>query len=384
MRRLILLVSVLVFVDTMLFAALTPLVPHLARELDLSKGASGALVAAYAAGALIGGIPGGVASVRLGPRRAIFVGLTLMGCTSLGFALANSFGTLLAARLAQGLGSAFTWSGAFSWLLAAAPRERRGEMIGRAMGAAVFGALMGPVVGAVAAVAGRESVFAALSALSLILMFLTSQIAPAPREGPSASRLGSAFRDERFRTGLALLSLGALLSGIITVLCSLHLAAGGWSATAIGAVWLVGAAIEGVQSPLVGRVSDRRGPLTPVRVALGGATVISLGLAVSPIVGVYAVLVVAASVFYGLLFTPSFALIAEGAEDAGLAQGLAFGIMNAAWAVGAAIGPAAGGAIAGATGDWLPFVIAATICAVVLARVQERGVHVPAAVPAER
>ena len=65
MRRLLILVSVLVLVDTMLYAALTPLLPHFARELHLSKAGAGGLVAAYAAGALIGGLPGGRAAARL-------------------------------------------------------------------------------------------------------------------------------------------------------------------------------------------------------------------------------------------------------------------------------------------------------------------------------
>jgi MFS family permease len=82
---------------------------------------------------------------------------------------------------------------------------------------------------------------------------------------------------------------------------------------------------------------------------------------------VYAPLLLIASVSYGALFTPALALIADGAERVGLMQGLAFGLMNAAWAVGAVIGPAAGGAIAGATGDWAPFVLAALLCAGYLA-----------------
>ena len=55
MRRLLLLVAVLVFVDTMLYAALAPLLPTFADDLGLSKARAGALVAAYAAGALVGG-----------------------------------------------------------------------------------------------------------------------------------------------------------------------------------------------------------------------------------------------------------------------------------------------------------------------------------------
>src|SRR3954471_6933627 len=109
MRRLLLLVATLVAVDTMLYAALTPLLPHFADEFGLSKTRAGALVAAYAAGALIGGVPGGLSAVHLGARRAVLVGLTGMGLASLGFAFAGTFGTLFLARLIQGCGSAFTW-----------------------------------------------------------------------------------------------------------------------------------------------------------------------------------------------------------------------------------------------------------------------------------
>src|SRR5437868_12035685 len=169
MRRLLILVCAVVWVDTMLYAALTPLLPHFTHTLHLSKAGAGVLVAAYAAGALVGGLPGGAAAARLGSRRAVLVGLTLMGLASLGFAFAHGFGTLAAARFLQGCGSAFTWAGAFAWLLAAAPRERRGELIGRPMGAAIFGALFGPVVGAAAALAGRAVVFCSLAGLSVVL-----------------------------------------------------------------------------------------------------------------------------------------------------------------------------------------------------------------------
>src|SRR3954453_18143633 len=74
MRRLLLLVCALVGVDTLLYTALTPLLPHFAHELHLSKARAGTLVAAYAAGALVGGLPGGWATAKLGARRAGPVG----------------------------------------------------------------------------------------------------------------------------------------------------------------------------------------------------------------------------------------------------------------------------------------------------------------------
>ena len=62
------------------------------------------LVAAYAAGALVGGLPGGAAAARLGARRAVLVGLTLMGLASLGFAFAHGFWPLAGGALPAGSG----------------------------------------------------------------------------------------------------------------------------------------------------------------------------------------------------------------------------------------------------------------------------------------
>ena len=373
MRRMLLLVAVLVAVDTMLYAALTPLLPHFAREFGLSKGQAGVLVAAYAAGALVFGLPGGVAAVRLGARRAVLIGLTLMGLASLGFAFVGSFWGLFAARFIQGGGSAFTWAGALAWLLAVAPRERRGELLGTAMGAAVFGALFGPVIGALAAVLGRSVVFTALSALAVLLGAWALRLEDAPAEEPSRSALAAALRNRRFLAGLALMVLPALLFGILSVLGPLHLSAEGWGAAAIGGVWLVSASLEALQAPFVGRLVDRRGNLFPVRISLAAGAVGSVLLALGGRPVVYAPLIVLTAMAWGILFTPAFALLADGADAVGLAQGMAFGLMNAAWATGAVIGPAAGGAIAGAAGDTIPFLLAAALCGGALVAVRPRS-----------
>lgn len=370
MRRLLVLVCAVVWVDTMLYAALTPLLPHFAHTLHLSKAGAGALVGADAAGALVGGLPGGALASRLGARRAVLGGLTLMGLASLGFAFAHGFWPLAIARFLQGCASGFTWAGAFAWLLAAAPRERRGELIGTALGAAVFGALFGPVVGAAAALLGRGAVFSALAALAVVLGAWTLRLEPIPPEAPSVAAMARALLDSRFGAGLALMALASLLSGVLSTLAPLHLSEAGWGAAAIGAVWLVGAAFETALSPTAGRLLDRRGILLPVQVALAASVVMTVGLALGARPLAYVPLVILAAGAYGVLFTPAFALIAEGAERTGLAQGMAFGLMNAAWAAGALVGPAVGGAVAAATGDVVPFLIAAGLCAGALAAVR--------------
>ena len=367
MRRLLLLVSALVFVDTMLYAALTPLLPHFAQTLHLSKTGAGALVGSYAAGALVGGLPGGAAAARLGARRAVLVGLTLMGLASLGFAFANGFAPLAAARFLQGCAGGFTWAGAFAWLLAAAPRERRGELIGTAMGAAVFGALFGPAVGAAAAWLGRGVVFAVLAGFSIVLAVWTFRIEPAPPERPSAEAVVRALRNWYFVAGLALMGLAALLFGVLSTLAPLHLHAAGWGAGAIAAVWIAGAILETVVSPVAGRIVDRRGVLVPIEISAVLGVAVSIGLATGARPLAYVPLIVAAGGSYGILFTPAFVAIAEGAEQSALPQGMAFGLMNAAWATGALLGPLAGGGIAAASGDIVPFLLAAGLCATALA-----------------
>jgi MFS family permease len=234
----------------------------------------------------------------------------------------------------------------------------------------VVGALFGPVVGAAAAIVGRTVIFTGLAALAALLAARTL-LTPSPSvpESPSGPVI-RAFAHPRLASGLALLSIASLLAGMLSVLGPLHLASAGWSATAIGAVWLLGAALEAAASPLIGRASDRRGAFVPVRFALLAAALLSLTLALAGRPLVYAALVLLASTAYGLLFTPAFALIAEGAERAGLAQGHAFGVMNAVWALGAMLGPVAAGAIAGLSGDWLVYVLATAVCVATLVAVR--------------
>jgi uncharacterized Ntn-hydrolase superfamily protein len=124
------------------------------------------------------------------------------------------------------------------------------------------------------------------------------------------------LRNPTFLVGLMLMTLGALLFGILGVLGPLHLAHAGWGAAAIGAVWLVGAALETVQAPLIGRMSDRRGPLVPTRISLTAAIVVSLALATGARPLAYVPLIVLAAVSFGVLFTTAFALLADGAEPA--------------------------------------------------------------------
>ena len=73
-RYLATLVSAIVLVDTMFYAAITPLLPKLADDLDLGKNGAGVLTGAYAAGTLVGSLPAGWLIARTGVKATVLVG----------------------------------------------------------------------------------------------------------------------------------------------------------------------------------------------------------------------------------------------------------------------------------------------------------------------
>jgi MFS family permease len=373
-RRLLLLASAVVFVDTMFYAAVTPLLPHLAREFALSKSAAGILTGSYAAGTLAGALPGGWCAARLGVRPTVLIGLGMMSAASLGFALAGNVAVLDGCRFVQGVGGAASWAGSLAWLIGAAPRGRRGELIGSAIGAAIGGALFGPALGAAAQTVGRGPAFGAVAMLGLGLMWWTLRTPAAePAASPPEGTLIASLGDPRVVLGSWLVTLPALLFGALGVLAPLRLDALGASATAIAAAFLVAAALEGVVSPIAGRISDRRGRLGPSVAGLGCGAVVMALLPLPDARLSLIVLVIAAAPAIGLLWAPAMAMLSDGAEARGLDQGLAFALINLAWSVGALCGAVGGAWVGEGLGDAAAYLSLSALCAGTLAAVVARA-----------
>jgi MFS family permease len=355
-RRLLFLVGGIVFVDTMFFVALTPLLPDYAEEYDLSKAGVGVLAGAYPIGALAGGIPGGIATARFGARPTTIAGVLVIALTTMVFATGNSIVVLDAARFAQGFGSAFAWTAGLTWLVGATPADRRGQTIGMAMAAAIVGALFGPVLGGVASIVGQAAAFgaAALVAIGLaVWAFLTA--APPPAKPQPLGVFIRALRNRRILLGVWFVVLPALLFGTMSVLAPLRLEELGFSAIAIGALWLCTAAVEATANPIVGRITDRVGRIGPMMVLALASAVAAAALPWPETAAVLALLVVAAGITFGSFWTPAMALLSDEAEARGLEYAYAFALINIAWAPGQALGAAGGGGLAQLTSDAVPY-----------------------------
>jgi len=367
-RRLLILVGAVIFVDTMFFAALTPLLPSYADDLGLSKAGVGVLAAAYPAGALVGGIPGGVSAARFGVKPTVVMGLLLMVATTAAFGFADNIVVLDLARFAQGFASALTWTASLAWLVSRAPAGRRGLLIGTAMSAAIVGALFGPVLGGVASLVGIEVAFATVAAAGLgLAVWAALMPAARPEEAQPLSTLWAAVRDRRVLGAVWFVALPALLFSTMGVLAPLRLDVLGMSAVAIGGVYLVSAAVEAVVNPLAGRVSDVRGRLLPIGAGLVASALMSALLPWPDSRWVLAAFVILAGMAYGAFWTPAMSHLTDLAEGRGLDYAYGFALVNVAWAPGQAFGAAFGGAIARATSDAVPYLLLSAACVLSLA-----------------
>ena len=283
-RRLLLLTSAIVFVDTLFFAALTPLLPHYASTLGLGKTGAGLLSAAYPAGALLGAIPSGVVAARAGVKRTVVVGLCAVAICTILFGIASAPWQLDArplpagrrervlldrrARLARRRGSTgparqpdrhgVRSRGRRRALRPGARRHRLARRNRRGRSAPSVSRRSG------------SSLWAAVTPSAR------------PEEPQSLRVLEHAFRDRRVLGAFWFVVLPALLFGTVSVLAPLRLSALGFGSVAIGAVFLASGALEAVNNIVVGSVSDRRGPLFPIAIGLGASIVVA---AVYPLPG---------------------------------------------------------------------------------------------------
>jgi MFS family permease len=363
-RRIGLVVCAIVLLDSLFFAALTPMLPYYADRFDLSGPAIGVLSGAYAAGTLIGSIPSGWLAARIGSHRTVVIGLLLMTVASLVFAFGGTSAALVAARFVQGLAGACSWVGAMGWLLSVTPVGQRGRAIGQVTGLGFAGGLMGPAFGALAREVGAKAPFSAIAVLGLVLLAVVHWTPPPPLQQRGDESLGAAIRVPAVRAGMALMFLPAFVAGCLNVLSPLRLDAIGAGGFVIGATFLIAGGVQAVGQVAIGRLIDRVGQGLPILIALLVGAGLLLTLPLPSSVPVLAALVVCSLTSFGVIYTPATALLADGSAAAGLERALAFALVNLTWAGGQTVGALSAGGLADTASKWVPSVLLATLGAV--------------------
>jgi MFS family permease len=362
MRKLLLLASAMIFIDVAFYAAIAPLLPDYVHDLGLSKGQAGVLSAAYAAGTLVASLPAGLVASRVGPRRTVIAGLLVLGCSSLAFGLVHDIHLLDAARFIQGTAGALIWAGALTWLITTAPEEKRGSVIGTALGTAVAGALLGPVLGAVAASVGTGPVFGSVLVVTCLLALAASRLEETrDPERQNLSEVAASMLSKPVRDATAFVAVPSVMFGAIEVLVPLRIDALGGGHAVIAAGFIAGAGLEAALAPMAGRISDRIGRRLPYVSGLAVCAAAMVAIALAQALGSVLAALIVTSLGAGLCFAPALTLISDTAESSGLHQGFAAGLSNMAWAAGQVVGGVGGGVVANVTGNAFPSIAIAVL-----------------------
>ena len=156
------------------------------------------------------------------------------------------------------------------------------------------------------------------------------------------------------------------------MLIPLRLDSLGASGIGVGAAFFIAAGIEAFTAPAIGRLSDRRGRLIPIRAGLIACPIAALILPLPGTIVLLGLALVVVVLAMSLIWTPAMALLSDNAEAAGLDLAFASALVSFAWAGGQVVGGSAFAAFAGSTSDGAAYVTIAAAFAVTLGAVLAR------------
>lgn len=213
----------------------------------------------------------GLLADRVGPAPVFAAGLWVSAAAFLGYLAVGSFGTLLAARVLQGVGGGLVYGTAPALVTLALPRERHGRGLGHLALGLGAGLAAGPVAGgALVEAFGWRAVFLYRAPLAAALGLAALLALPAVGRA-GAWRLPPRAEWLRWPV-LSALGLAALANGsqfAVWLLAPFYLVGVlGLSPALGGLFFMLTPLATAVMAPLAGRLTDRLGPRAPMAVGL--------------------------------------------------------------------------------------------------------------------
>jgi DHA1 family tetracycline resistance protein-like MFS transporter len=361
---------VVVFIDLLGFGMVIPVMPLYAQELGASKEWIGLLMAGYSAMQFFFAPIWGRLSDRIGRRPVLLASIAMTSVGFLGYALAPSFGWLLASRLFAGAATA-NIAIARAYIADVTPPEGRAKGMGVIGAAFGLGFVLGPFLGGVLSGISLGAPGFAAAALAALNGVAAWFVLPEPRErvvvAPANRSRVSALAEELAKPGIRRLVLIYLLHVLAfsAMEATFALLARERYALDRGHVNFVfaylGVILVVVQGGLIGPLTRRFGE---VRLLVTGLVLMALALAVLPFGGSLPTLLAALvplAAGSGLAQPALTSLMSKmsRADD----QGGTMGIGESASALGRIMGPEAGTFTYGRIGVAFPYVAAAVVMA---------------------
>ncbi len=274
-QRTLIAMCLLVGINQLGFGAMIPSLPLYAQTFGVTTSAVGLAVAAYGFTRMLGAMPAGQISDRLGRRPALAIGGLLSAVGNAWCAYAHDFPEFIVARLVAGAGAGMILTTGQVVLADISPPERRGRMISIYQGAFLFAVGVGPFPGGLLAThygLGAPFVVTGLSSLvaAAIGWFAVPETRPAilsdtKSKGGARPAFHRQVRELYARIGYLLVCLIALMNalvrtgGLFMLIPVLVTAKLGLSPTAIGFALMVGSVIGLFATYPGGWLTDRYG-----------------------------------------------------------------------------------------------------------------------------
>jgi MFS family permease len=365
-------VYVILLMGDVVWSAAFPLGPYWHNTFGLDATETGIILASASVAILIASIPGGLLADRLGPRGVTVASTLLLALSALAHGYATGFWTLLAARVAFGLGFGVAWPAGLALLTAVLPPERRGRTLSASMILAGLGTTIGPTFGGT--LTARYGIHAPFTIAAAIMAgaALTLLTAPAvqrlnQRRQPVAESVRRLSREPLAVAGVVFMALPGFVASTIHLLVPLRLNEQGISTAAVGVGFSAGALMFLATSIVVTRLGDRA-----ARVGVGAAMSLALGVTMfipalsSTVAAMFAILVVVRPPV-ATLFGIAIPLASRGADAAGVGQGAVLGITNLVWAIAAIAGPITAGFLDDNVGHTATWIVDIVLCGLVAA-----------------
>jgi len=167
-RRLVLALSLSVFLLWAGAGAILPLLPVYLRQRGGSDALVGAVMGAFFIAGVVSQYPAGRLADRVGRLQVLIAGLVVCAVASAGFLLPWGNAATIPLRALQGVGAGAAEVAALAMVGASVPLPSRGAAFGRVYGALIAGLAVGPMVGSLVGAVHMNWIFVTAAVSSLL------------------------------------------------------------------------------------------------------------------------------------------------------------------------------------------------------------------------
>lgn len=351
------------------FGIVGPILPQYVLTFNVSYTLAGLVISAFPLARMLFNFPSGILADRIGRRKPLLLGISIVTVGALGCGLAQSIYELILFRFMHGAGTAMFVIVANVLVADIAPTDERGKYLSYYQGSFRLGSIFGPAIGGfLADFAGLRVPFfmlALLGAVSVGLTFLLIRDEPRSYSTLRSINVGSLFRllVDRRMIAIEVTQMVSFItmSSIRTTMLPLYgVDYLGLSSSEIGTILSIGALISFPTLMIMSNVVDR---IQRNQIISFGFIGLAVAVSLYPVAQEYTLVLVATVILSvsQILINPSKSAIIGDITTPEI-RGLVMGAFRTAGDIGFFIGPTMAGYLTDNVNVYTPYHLVTILC----------------------